>query len=97
MGERLVRKDWSMQIFGYFLFLASMFSLLFTCDFPLFADTAKEDRAMHALYFQILCIHALTSTHMTVSMMFAHVTKRKYEPLFGNRLLCFVVGACTAI
>ena len=23
--------------------------------------------------------------------MFAHVTKKKYEPLYGNRLLCFLL------
>lgn len=34
---------------------------------------------------------------MTVSLMFAHVTKRKYEPFFGNRLLCFVLSAGVAL
>lgn len=32
-----------------------------------------------------------------MSMMFAHVTQRKYEPLFGNRVLCLVIGVCATI
>ena len=75
MGERIVLKDYTRQIFAYFLFLASIFGILITCDFPLFTSPEKDDRSKHALYFQILGIHALTGTHLTVSMMFAHVTK----------------------
>ena len=30
-------------------------------------------------------------------MMFAHVTRRKHEPLFGNRVLCLVLSACALI
>lgn len=84
-------------MFGYFLMVASVFGLLYTCGFPMFVNPSIEDKSKHSLYFQIVCIHALTSTHMTISMMFAHVTRKKYEPLFGNRLLCFMLLACTII
>lgn len=96
--ERLVRKDWTWQITAYLMFIFSIFGLIYTCDFPLLSTPFnEEDRSKHGLYFQILCIHALTSTHLTMSMMFAHVTQRKYEPLFGNRVLCFVLFACAMI
>ena len=95
--EMLVRKDWTKQVIGYLLMVASIVGLLITCDFPMFIDPSKDDKSKHSIYFQILGIHALTSTHMTISMMFAHVTKRKYEPLFGNRLLCFVLMSCAVI
>lgn len=80
------------------MFMLSIMGLIYTCDFPLYSPSfAEEDRSKHGLYFQILVIHALTSTHMTMSMMCDHVTQRKYEPLFGNRLLCFVIGSCALI
>lgn len=95
--ETLVRKDWTKQVFGYLLMVASFVGLLITCEFPMFTDPSKDDKSKHSLYFQILCIHAITSTHVTISMMFAHVSREKYEPFFGNRLLCFVLISCAVI
>ena len=82
---------------AYCVFLVMMASLIFSCDFPFFANLATEDLFKQKLFFKILLIHAFTSTHQTMSMMFAHIIKRKYEPIFGNRLLSFVIMYCFVI
>lgn len=51
MGEKFVRKDYSKQITAYLLFLTSMYSLLYTCGFPVFTNLKEEDRTKYGLFF----------------------------------------------
>lgn len=96
-GERLVRKDVINQMAGYLLLVLMLTSLVNICGFPFFSDLKNEDKDSEWRFFKLALILALSSMHVTMSCMFAHLLKRKYLPLFGNRLACFVIFAITVI
>ena len=82
------RSDFVLQFFFPWVLFASIFCLLFLGD-PQLSTMKIEDGHTNPLFFVYLLI-ALLQSHLSISTMICHVTKRYYSPL-NNRLALSVM------